>query len=159
VYHDGPPLSYAADAPFQWYLVPEHERNARCILESEVCVIDRRDSFIKGNVEIPLVDKEGVFAWTVWVSLSESNFRKAIELWDNPRRTEEPPYFGWLSTRLAPYPDTLNLKTKVHTRPVGIRPSIELEPTDHPLAVEQRLGLGRKRVLEIAEAVRHQPDE
>ncbi|MGW1264432.1 DUF2199 domain-containing protein [Streptomyces drozdowiczii] len=33
---------------------------------------------------------------------------------------------------------TLNLKTRVHTRPVGDRPFVELEPTDHPLAIEQR---------------------
>jgi hypothetical protein len=30
------------------------------------------------------------------------------------------------------------LKTNVHTRARGLRPTVELEPTDHPLAVEQR---------------------
>ncbi|MFD9541412.1 DUF2199 domain-containing protein [Streptomyces sp. NPDC060022] len=41
--------------------------------------------------------------------------------------------FGWLSTELAPYSEgTSNLKTNAHTRPVGKRPVIELEPTDHP---------------------------
>jgi hypothetical protein len=43
----------------------------------------------------------------------------------------------------------------VHTREVGQRPRIELEPTDHPLAVEQRQGITRERVQEIAEIVLH----
>lgn len=66
------------------------------------------------------------------------------------------PYFGWLTTELAPYsPSTTNLKTHVHTRSLGQRPFIELEPTDHPLAVEQRTGITMDRVREIAEAVLH----
>jgi len=44
----------------------------------------------------------------------------------------------------------LNLKTLVHLRSGGLRPFIELEPTDHPLAVEQRNGISMTRVEEIA---------
>ncbi|MFF2196379.1 hypothetical protein [Streptomyces sp. NPDC058157] len=42
----------------------------------------------------------------------------------------------------------LNLKTYVHTRPVG----------EHPLAVEQRTGITLDRVREIASAVLHAGD-
>ena len=47
------------------------------------------------------------------------------------------------------YPDTLNLKTRVHLRDDGVRPSIELEPTEHPLAIEQRDGITAERVAEL----------
>ena len=73
------------------------------------------------------------------------------ELWESFGRENEPPYFGWLSTALPCYPDTLNLKTHVHTRPVGLRPLVELEPTEHPLAVEQQNGITMVRVKEIVE--------
>jgi len=56
---------------------------------------------------------------------------------------------GWLNAELPLYPSTVNLKTKVHLRDDGVRPSIELEPTDHPLAVEQREGIPVARVAEI----------
>jgi hypothetical protein len=49
----------------------------------------------------------------------------------------------------------LNLKTRVHTRPVGLRPFIELEPTEHPLAVEQQNGITLARVKEIIEGLSH----
>ena len=53
------------------------------------------------------------------------------------------------------YPETLQLKTMVRTHRVGLRPLVELELTDHPLAVEQRVGITWRRVQEIAEAVLH----
>ena len=68
----------------------------------------------------------------------------------------QPPYFGWLSTVLPGYePTTLSLAANVHTQPVGERPLVELEHTDHPLAVEQRTGITLARVQEIAEVVGH----
>ncbi|MFF0296871.1 hypothetical protein ACFYS8_16970 [Kitasatospora sp. NPDC004615] len=42
---------------------------------------------------------------------------------------------------------------------MGQRPLIELEPTDHPLTVEQRAGITRDRVREIAEAVLHSTND
>ncbi|MEV0465699.1 DUF2199 domain-containing protein [Nocardia tengchongensis] len=54
-------------------------------------------------------------------------------------------------------PSTLNLKTKLRTQLPGTRPLVELEPTDHPLAVEQRTGITRARVQAIAEQLLHVP--
>ena len=59
------------------------------------------------------------------------------------------PRFGWFSNRLKGYPDTLNLKCQVHPRAGRQRPWIELEATDHPLALEQRNGITFDRLLEI----------
>jgi len=77
------------------------------------------------------------------------------ELWEVLGREKEPPYFGWLSTALPYYPDTLNLKTIVNTRPVGHRPVIELESTDHPLAIDQQNGISITQVKEINEFILH----
>ncbi|HEX8683331.1 MAG TPA: DUF2199 domain-containing protein [Ardenticatenaceae bacterium] len=154
-YHEGLPLSYGADAPYIWFDIPEEERDQRAFLSSDQCVIDERYFFIVGNLEIPIIGSDEIFSWTVWVSLSESNFERAAELWHEEGRESEPPYLGWLSTSLPVYPPTLNLKTLVHTRPVGERPFIEVEPTDHPLAVEQREGITWEGIQEIAEQLLH----
>jgi hypothetical protein len=53
------------------------------------------------------------------------------------------------------YPDNILLKTRVHTRAVGTRPYVELEPTDHPLSIEQRNGIRRSGVREIGELFEH----
>lgn len=157
--HQEPALHYGFDAPAYWYGVPEQDRPSRCLLSTDLCVIDDQYFFILGNLELPIVGSAERFSWDVWVSLSVGNFARAGEVWEHPGREAEPPYFGWLSSSVPGYPDTINLKTMVHTRPIGIRPRIELEPTDHPLAVEQREGVTWDRIREIAERLRHAPDE
>jgi len=154
-YHEELPLHYGSAAPAVYYAIPESERAERTLLSSDQCVIDDQFFFIVGNLDIPIIGHTELFSWDVWVSLSKENFTRAYQLWTTPGRESEPPYFGWLSTQLPGYPDTLSLKTHVHTREVGRRPFVELEPTDHPLAVEQRTGITWDRVQQIAELVLH----
>ena len=153
--HKELPLHYGVAAPMHYETIPAKERKKRCELNKDMCVIDDEHFYVVGNLEIPVIGSDERFSWDVWVSLSEKSMARAVELWDTPGRESEPPYFGWLSTSLPGYPETLLLKTHVHTREVGRRPYIELEPTDHPLAVEQREGITWARVQEIAELVLH----
>jgi hypothetical protein len=154
-FHAELPMSFGADAPVPYYAIPENERKARCDLTSDACVIDSEHFFIRGCLEIPVLEGTRPFVWGVWTSLSKQNFKRMAEMWETPGRESEPPYFGWLCSLLPFYPETLHLKTQVHTRPVGQRPFVELEPTDHPLAVEQRQGITMDRVREMAEALLH----
>lgn len=154
-WHDELPLAYGSPAPALWFTIPEAEREERALLSSDQCLIDGEHGFIVGNVEVPILGTGEHLVWSVWVSLSAKNFRRAMDLWETPGRESEPAYFGWFSTSLPDYPETLHLKTMVHTREVGRRPRVELEPTDHPLAVEQREGVTWERVRAIAAAVLH----
>ncbi|WP_260844959.1 DUF2199 domain-containing protein [Streptomyces sp. SLBN-31] len=147
-------MGYSTVAPDVWDQSFADDPDS--MLSSDQCIIKGQHYFIKGLIEIPVIGSEASFSWGVWVSLSPDNFARALEVWNTPDRETEKPYFGWLTTELSLYsPSTLNLKTNAHTRPLGQRPLIELEPTDHPLAVEQRTGITRDRVREIAEAVLH----
>ncbi|MGW9211080.1 DUF2199 domain-containing protein [Embleya sp. NPDC055664] len=147
-------MNYSAAAPYVWD--PSFADAPDCLLSSDQCVINGQHYLVKGLVEIPVIGSDEVFSWGVWASLSRESFVRMADLWDTPGREAETPYFGWLSTDLPLYsPSTVNLKTHVHSRPVGDRPFIELEPTDHPLAVEQRTGITPDRVREIAESILH----
>lgn len=149
------PLNYGAAAPDYWFQIPEAERESRALLDSDFCTIDGEHHFIRGCIEIPVIGTDEVFVWGVWVSLSEASIQRVMELWDANVAEEEPPRFGWLSTNIRVYPSTLNLKTSVHLRSGGLRPRIEVEPTDHPLAREQRDGMTIERVQEIASRLLH----
>ena len=102
-----------------------------------------------------MIDTGETFTWGVWVSLSKDSFLHISERWEVEGRENDEPYFGWLSSALDYSPTTVNLKTNLHSQPIGFRPLIELEPTDHPLAVEQRNGITKVRVLQIAEDLLH----
>ncbi len=158
-YHPELPMEFGFDVPFLYDTVPADERDRRCDLTEDLCVIDEEHFFVRGCLEIPVVDGNGPFVWGVWASLSNENFKRTVDRWETHGRESEPPYFGWLSTRLPFYPETMNLKTHVHTRPVGQRPVIELEPTDHPLAIEQKQGITMSRVREIAATLLHRSED
>jgi hypothetical protein len=147
------PLSFGPIAPDPWLAISETERGDRTLLGTDQCVIDDREFFIRGCLEIPIRNCDEPFVWSVWVSVSEKSFARIGELWDAEIRDQEPPFFGWLSNGLSVYPPTFGLKTNVHLRNSGRRPFIELEPTNHPLAVEQRKGISLRRIEEIAAAL------
>ena len=148
--YDTLPMSYGTPVPDPFLAIPEAERDTRAQLSSDSCIIDGTYFFVLGCLEIPVHGCEDRFVWNVWVSVSQKTYERFGELWEADIRDTEPPFFGWLCTELSVYPQTFNLKTHVHLRNHGLRPFIELEPTDHPLAVEQRQGISLQRVEEIA---------
>lgn len=151
-------MAFGLDVP-ESLLGPIEGREERVRMNDDVCFItsDETVRLVRGRIVLPVTDGPEPFAYTVWVSLSERNFDRTIDLWDADERVNEPPYFGWLMNSIPGYPETALLKTHVRTQPVGLRPLIELEPTDHPLAVAQREGITMARVQEIVERVLH-PD-
>jgi hypothetical protein len=155
--HEGMP-SFGARAPLSYYDIPEDERAQRCNLGSDECVIDEKHFFVRGCLEIPVVGESEPFTWGVWVSLSEASFTEWVKHFGDARRSHIGPFFGWLNAWLKPYPDTMSLKTHLHLRDNGIRPLVELEPTDHPLAIEQRESISVARVAEIYAQVVHEND-
>ena len=144
------PLDFSTAGPVQWLQIPDSERAQRGKCDDDLCMIDRRDFFVRGCLEIPIVGYDTCFVWGIWVSVSKASFDRILELWTAPDVESEPPMFGWLCNDIPLYPRTLELATHVHLRSGGKRPMIELEPTDHPLAIDQRQGISIARVEEIA---------
>jgi hypothetical protein len=147
-WHEGMP-GFGAEAPLYYYSIPAEERDSRCILQSDTCVVDQEHFFVRGCLEIPVDGAREPFIWGVWVSLSKGHFNDFLACFDAPKRSHIGPFFGWLSAELPLYPSTANLKTRVHLRDSSVRPYIELELNSHPLAIEQRNGIAVDRVAEI----------
>jgi hypothetical protein len=150
--HTELPLAMGHDSPDPWLGLTEAERQGRGAISSDTCIIDGKHFFVRGCLEIPLNGQSGIFNWSVWVSVSEKSFKRIIDLWETDVRDTEPPFFGWLSNSLPTYPETFPLKTNLYLRNHGTRPYIDLEPTEHPLAREQREGISLQRVAEIVAA-------
>jgi hypothetical protein len=143
----------AFEAPIQYEQLDPTERQAARKSE-DVCVIGD-DFFIRATLPLPIVGSSEEFNFGVWVSLSKTNFARYVDLFNATDIAGEGPYFGWLCNRMPWYPDSLLLKTNVHLRPYPKRPWIELEPTDHPLAIHQREGITRETLAEIFAANEH----
>ena len=155
-------MSFGFDAPAYWDGEPGVAADGS-FCGTDTCVM--RDGngepvqFVRGVIEIPVPDAttadESAFSIGVWVSLSEKNFTWLLENWSAEESEQRDPWFGWLSNRVPVYPDTLNLKTHVRLQGERRRPLIELEPTDHPLPVDQRRGVTLRRAHELAQRWLH----
>jgi hypothetical protein len=120
------------------------------VLTEDFCVMNGEKFFIRCRLPLPVIGTSDVaFGFNVWSSLSKQNFDLYFETFDGGKQGELGPWFGWFSNRLQGYPDTLNLKCFVHPQSNRMRPLIELERSEHPLAVEQREGITFDRILEI----------
>lgn len=157
-WHEGIP-GWGWNYPPEYFLVPPEQREERCFLTTDLCVVDDKSFYICGCLELPVAGSDDILSLRVWVSLSKENFFKFQHLLGVEHRSHNGPYFGWLSAPIPTYPETINLKTMVHIRDHGTRPYIELEPTDHPLSVEQRHGVGTERVQALYDYFEHRKVE
>ncbi len=141
-------------APAQALSIPSAEQANRVELTADDCIIDAREFYVKGLLEIPVIGVDEPFTWGVWLSLSDENYQQFVELFHDERRTSTS-FFGWLCNTVPGFPDTQLLKTMLHVRPYPTRPYVELEPTEHPLAVAQGAGFSRSEAIMMAESLLH----
>ena len=149
---DGHGFCFGPAEPDYLAAIPAEQRRD-ILIDTDLCVIGNKHFFIRGCLDIPIMGTRCFFTWLVWVSLSQRSFNRAVDLWEVVGRESEPPYFGWLNTRIPGYPDTSSLKTNVHTLAVGKRPSILLKPTAHPIAIEQKEGITMARAEALSREV------
>jgi hypothetical protein len=147
--HDDVPTCFGIDAPWRAF-VPEHEFDQRVELTKSLCVVDGEQFFIRGHVEIPIIDHDEPFVFSVWSSLSEESFVTVNERWEAPDRANDPPYFGWLCSPIIPYGDCLHLPLSVQTREPGLVPHFMVISEDHPLSIDQNAGISRQTWHEMA---------
>jgi len=132
-------------APFQW--ADKLAQNPKSLLSEDLCIVEGRDYFVHGVIEIPVHDYEHEFGWGVWVSHKKKNFEVYRENFDTP---DVGPFFGWLCTKIDYYlQSTLELKTMAHYRGGGLRPRIVLEDSKHPLYLQQRDGISLSEAWKI----------
>jgi hypothetical protein len=155
-YHAELPLVLGNPAPAAWEALSPEDRTEYCGLSSDQCVIKGEQFFILGRLEIPITDGDEQFTWLCWVSVSEKHFDRACELWQQEGRETEPSYVARVQSAL-PYPGgTLDLEANLVTRPLGQRPLVILQQSNHPLYVEQSQGRSMARVRQIVEAALHE---
>jgi hypothetical protein len=149
--HDGIPFSFAADFPDPYANLSREDRDNRALISSDQCIIDREQFYLRGCIELPIFDSGDVFVWGVWARVHEKDFDTIDEFWEKAGRENLiGPFKGRLANSLSIYPETLNLQLEIRIQPVGTRPLFSLMEPDHPLTVEQRLGLDGDKAREYA---------
>jgi hypothetical protein len=122
------------------------ERDTRAAISSDQCIIDGREFWIRGCLEIPIIDTDEIFMWGLWANLYEEDFDTIHDHWETTNRENLiGPFKARLGNKLSLYPETANLKLTVQIQPLGTRPLFFIDE-DHPLKTEQTNGI----TLEVA---------
>lgn len=151
--YDEVPLCFGGDFPDYYFSVPPDERSERIELETSLCVVDKEHFFHRGRLIIPIIDHTENLVFNVWTSISEENFRIRMDFWEDSKRVDQEPYFGWLQTIVPTYSDTLNIKTIAIEQAVGLIPEIKVVEENHPLKFDQDNGITYKKTLEIVDKI------
>jgi hypothetical protein len=147
------PLSYMPPPPAPWLDLSAEERATRAKIDQDVCIIDGEQFFVRCCLEVPIVGQDQTLIWGVWMSVTRSSLDRIVDLWSVEVPDDEPPIFGWLCNTNSCYPNTYGLAGHLYLQSDGKRPSVLLEPTDHPLSLEQQNGITLDRAEEIAVAL------
>ena len=148
------PLGLAFALPALAEALPDEERATRLHVEGDRCEVDGELFFVRGRLQLPLAEASDVFEWTVWASLGGAAYVQLCEALESPDAELPKPLPARMATRLPHYPETLDLRLRLHPQP-GALPLLVVENEGHPLAWEQRDGISVERLREFAQTIRH----
>ncbi|MGO9486052.1 MAG: DUF2199 domain-containing protein [Rhodomicrobium sp.] len=144
------------EAPAHYYSVPEEERTGRVFLTGDLRVVDGKAFYARCVLQVPVLGHDDTLDWGVWSSLSEDNFLKYQETFDDTDQSKLGPMFGWFASVLQGYPTTLNLRCNVIPADNRKRPHIEFDPSqDHPLIADTQNGISIERAIAFVEPMLH----
>lgn len=136
--------------PQYWLgLTPEQQSQGK--IDQDLCATFDGHSFVRCALRLPLTDgPERTLEFGPWSSLSEKNFWRYVETFQDPEQSKIGDTFGWLSNEIKGFPASLNLSCRVEPQDNNQRPLILVDPSDHPLSVAQRAGISFEQALRIA---------
>jgi hypothetical protein len=151
--HHGLPFDIGFGKPGADFSVPARQRDSRCGLSSDTCVIDGRKFFIRGCLYVLVRGARRSFGLGFWAEVSGRTFKRYLELYDADGSSERP-YPGRLSVEDGThesYEGLEGLRVSVQFGRPDKRPIFTLRPSRHLLYREQRDGITPHRHHEILE--------
>eukprot|EP01006_Ploeotia_vitrea_P050787 TRINITY_DN67502_c7_g3_i2.p2 TRINITY_DN67502_c7_g3~~TRINITY_DN67502_c7_g3_i2.p2 ORF type:complete len:260 (+),score=116.40 TRINITY_DN67502_c7_g3_i2:1410-2189(+) len=97
------------------------------------------------------------FSWTVWVSVSESNFAMFQEKHVDEQQPLPEPVFCWFMSAVPGYAsNTQCIKSHVQLRRDGLRPLVTVDPAEHDLGRQSVRGVSWRWVKQLAAVFSYQ---
>ena len=144
--HPGLPMDLAYQRPADYFKVPADERARRVKLNSDLCVIDDQEFYVRGVLALPVQDSTDEFRWGIWARVEADDFARYVELYDIEVVDGEPPFRGRLAGGIKSYPGSDMLEVTVQLQSGGQRPLFVVADREHPLGRDQAEGISMERV-------------
>ena len=153
--HEGIALAWGANSPDALRVIPRAEWRRRVRLNTDQCVLDRTQYFVRGCLDLRIHGTTEVFRHLVWVELPRSAFRDVRSVWRELRGRPFPPYAGRLASILPYRESTFGLSVTITWAGAGMRPHVLVASDEHAVGGEQHSGIGMQRAQDLASDYRH----
>ncbi|WP_263419539.1 DUF2199 domain-containing protein [Terriglobus albidus] len=154
--HQEIPFSFAADFPDPVASFSREEFENRVVAGSDQCILDGKNFFLRGLIEIPILGQDEPFLWGVWVTLWERDFDEISDCWEEAGREDHHgPFKGRIANKMGMVPDPFNLPVTVRLQRVGQRPVFFVDDPSHPLFLQQKNGISLQVARQISSMVLH----
>jgi hypothetical protein len=155
-------MDLAAFAPDPWPHAEEREPNSALrfegdFLSEDFCVLDGKHFLVRVVLEIPVHGLAEKFGFGCWSTLSEANFDKYIDGFNNSDYSDWGPWDGWLCNQLETFLGDEPELVSVYPQPYRQRPTLVIRDEEHPLAIAQPEGISMDRMIEILRFYGHGP--
>jgi len=156
-------MDIAAQSPDPWSYDRTYEPNSALrldgnFLSEDFCVLDGKYFFVRAVLEIPVHGLDNEWGFGCWSTLSQTNFEKYADGFDDGMFEDDGPWFGWLTNQLKFYfedPDPIAVDVVPQLGRQRLRLFVQQE--DHPLAIAQRDGISAEAMLTLLRACGHGP--
>jgi hypothetical protein len=139
-------LELAFDQPHDIAALCEEVRSQRCLLRSDVSVLDNQRFFVRGVLSLPVEGQQVHYNLGVWAEVGRATLARIEDLWDDPSQQHAPPFNGTLANRVPLVANSLGLSLDVRLSGATTRPFFEITDESHELYVEQHRGISERRM-------------
>jgi hypothetical protein len=135
----------------------EVERSTRCKESDDLCVIKWERYFAKGVIPIQVEGREQKYCIGAWVEFNEPDFKRIVELWQDPNQDKEPPFKGKLANNIPTSRNSFGLAVEVRLISPTKRCEIYILDKESGLFAEQSAGISEHRAFEFTGVGRQKP--
>jgi hypothetical protein len=128
----------------------QDERDRTVQENNDLSIIEGKRFFIRGVLPIKVESREHVYNIGLWVELTQADFERIYELWEDPVQNKESPFDARIANSIPTLPDTIDLSVVLQLTGPTSRPKIFVSPSLHRLYIEQAEGISEHRAHEYS---------
>jgi hypothetical protein len=133
------------------YFASSAEERAESKLTDDLCMTGDGFFFVRAVMETPILGEKTPLEWGVWGSLSEANFKRYVETFDDHDQGSLGGMFSYLNNELDGYSGSCGLQCELIPMDNRKRPMlVPYKDQDHLLVRDYWNGITAERAIALA---------
>ncbi|TYC53227.1 DUF2199 domain-containing protein [Marinobacter sp. BW6] len=132
----------------------EQEVVQRCKFNDDIYILDDNRFFLRCTIPLPVRGGTERYSIGAWAELTQDQFQKVWDLWEEEDLTTEPPMEAKLANTIPLTDHSLNCSVQIRLIGASTRPEIFIADTHCSLYEEQNSGIPAHRASEYSDLIR-----